>query len=109
MYAYPLPTMALVHMLTAEELLHRPTSAIDVKLADEELLDTLIFDLNIAKLPPSTGVSALHTLAATANLTTTATQITNFLKLMFDEIWILAPVPMDESTPVQSIARLFHR
>uniref|UniRef100_A0A915J5S6 Uncharacterized protein n=1 Tax=Romanomermis culicivorax TaxID=13658 RepID=A0A915J5S6_ROMCU len=58
-YAYPLPTTASVHMLTAEELLDGPTWVIDVEPADEKLLDTLIFDLNIAKLLLSTDVSAL--------------------------------------------------
>uniref|UniRef100_A0A915LD61 Uncharacterized protein n=1 Tax=Romanomermis culicivorax TaxID=13658 RepID=A0A915LD61_ROMCU len=60
-----------------------------------------ILDLNIAKLPPSTDVSALPNPAATADLTATATQITDFLKLTLDEISTLDPVPMDESTPVQ--------
>uniref|UniRef100_A0A915JK34 Uncharacterized protein n=1 Tax=Romanomermis culicivorax TaxID=13658 RepID=A0A915JK34_ROMCU len=53
-----MPTTASVHMLTAEELLDHPIH-VKVEPADEELLDTLIFDLNIAKLPPSTNVSAL--------------------------------------------------
>uniref|UniRef100_A0A915IRN2 Uncharacterized protein n=1 Tax=Romanomermis culicivorax TaxID=13658 RepID=A0A915IRN2_ROMCU len=92
-YAYPMPTTASVHRLTAEELLDRPTSATDVEPADKELLDTPIFDLNIAKLPPSTDTSALPPPAATADLMVTATQITDFLKLMLDEISTLAPVP----------------
>uniref|UniRef100_A0A915IL35 Uncharacterized protein n=1 Tax=Romanomermis culicivorax TaxID=13658 RepID=A0A915IL35_ROMCU len=100
-YAYPLPTTAWVHTLTAEELLDRPTSAIDVEPPDEELLDTPIFDLNTVKLPPSTDVSALPTLATTADLTATTTQMTDILKLMLDEISTLTPVPMDESTPIQ--------
>uniref|UniRef100_A0A915JL18 Uncharacterized protein n=1 Tax=Romanomermis culicivorax TaxID=13658 RepID=A0A915JL18_ROMCU len=99
-YAYPMLTTASVPTLTAEELLNRP---IDVKVepADEELLDTPIFDLNIAKLTPSTGASALPMLAAPSDITATAMQITNFLKLMLDEISTLAPVLMDESTPIQ--------
>uniref|UniRef100_A0A915JH50 Uncharacterized protein n=1 Tax=Romanomermis culicivorax TaxID=13658 RepID=A0A915JH50_ROMCU len=96
-YAYPLPT-------TASELLDCPTSTIDIEPADEELLDTPIFDLNIAKLPLSTDVSALTLPAATANLMATATQITDFLKLTLDDISTLAPVPLDEYTPVQPTA-----
>uniref|UniRef100_A0A915I9N4 Uncharacterized protein n=1 Tax=Romanomermis culicivorax TaxID=13658 RepID=A0A915I9N4_ROMCU len=103
-YMYPLPTTASVHTLTAEELLDRPTSAIEVEPADEELLDTLIFNLNIAKLPPSTDMLELPAPTATADFTATARQITDFLKLTLDDISTLAPVPMDESTPVQPIA-----
>uniref|UniRef100_A0A915J5N7 Uncharacterized protein n=1 Tax=Romanomermis culicivorax TaxID=13658 RepID=A0A915J5N7_ROMCU len=91
-------------MLTAEELLDPPTSVQDVEPADEELLDMRIFDLNIAKLPPSTDVSAPPALTATADFMTTERQINDFLKLMLDDIMSLAPVPMDESTPVQSTA-----
>uniref|UniRef100_A0A915KPX7 Uncharacterized protein n=1 Tax=Romanomermis culicivorax TaxID=13658 RepID=A0A915KPX7_ROMCU len=93
-------TTALVHTLTAEELLDCPTG-VDVEPADEEILDMLIFDLNIAKLPPSTDVSALPIPAAPSDLRATATQITDFLKLMLDEISNIAPAPMDESTPIQ--------
>uniref|UniRef100_A0A915IJ37 Uncharacterized protein n=1 Tax=Romanomermis culicivorax TaxID=13658 RepID=A0A915IJ37_ROMCU len=89
-------------MLTAEELLNRPTSAQNVEFTDEEILDTPIFDLNIAKQLQSTDVSALPAPTATANFMATATQINDFLKLMLDDISTLAPVPMDESTPVQS-------
>uniref|UniRef100_A0A915HKZ3 Uncharacterized protein n=1 Tax=Romanomermis culicivorax TaxID=13658 RepID=A0A915HKZ3_ROMCU len=39
--------------------------------------------------------------AATADLTATAMQITDFLKLTPDDISTLPPVPMDKSTPVQ--------
>uniref|UniRef100_A0A915IIM8 Uncharacterized protein n=1 Tax=Romanomermis culicivorax TaxID=13658 RepID=A0A915IIM8_ROMCU len=95
-YTYPLPTMASVHMLTAEELLYRPTSGIDIEPADEELLDTPIFDLNKAKLLPSTDVSALPMLAAPADLKATAMQTTNFSTLV--------AVLMDESTSVQPTA-----
>uniref|UniRef100_A0A915JLX1 Uncharacterized protein n=1 Tax=Romanomermis culicivorax TaxID=13658 RepID=A0A915JLX1_ROMCU len=91
-------------MLTAEELLDRPTLVIDVEPADEELLDTPIFDLNIAKLPLSTDVSALPTLAATADLTAMAMQMTDFLKLTLDKISTPTLVPMDECTPVQPTA-----
>uniref|UniRef100_A0A915KR72 Uncharacterized protein n=1 Tax=Romanomermis culicivorax TaxID=13658 RepID=A0A915KR72_ROMCU len=100
-YTYPLPTMASVHTLTPEELLNRPTLGTNVEPLDEELLDMLIFDLNMAKLPPSTDVSAFPTLAATADLTATTTQINNFLKLTLDDISTLTPVRIDESTLVQ--------
>uniref|UniRef100_A0A915KAX4 Uncharacterized protein n=1 Tax=Romanomermis culicivorax TaxID=13658 RepID=A0A915KAX4_ROMCU len=98
---YPLPTMASVHMLTAEELLNCPTSKIEVEPLNEELLDMPIFDLNIAKLPQSTDVSALPAQTATADFTARAMQITDFLKLTLDDILTLALVPMDESTPDQ--------
>uniref|UniRef100_A0A915J5A9 Uncharacterized protein n=1 Tax=Romanomermis culicivorax TaxID=13658 RepID=A0A915J5A9_ROMCU len=57
-----------------------------------------------ALLPPSTDASALPMLAAPSDITGTATQITDFLKLMLNEISTLAPVPMDESTPIQPAA-----
>uniref|UniRef100_A0A915IMS3 Uncharacterized protein n=1 Tax=Romanomermis culicivorax TaxID=13658 RepID=A0A915IMS3_ROMCU len=100
-YTYPLPSTASVHTLTAEELLDRPTSATEVEPPDEELLDMLIFDLNIAKLPPSRVVLALPSPTATTNFMVTARQITDFLKLTLNNVLTLAPVPMDESTPVQ--------
>uniref|UniRef100_A0A915J607 Uncharacterized protein n=1 Tax=Romanomermis culicivorax TaxID=13658 RepID=A0A915J607_ROMCU len=101
-----MPTMASLHTLTAEELLDGPTIGVDMEPADEELLDTPIFDLNISKLPPSTDVSALTMPTAPSNITATATQITDFLKLMLDEISNLTPVPMDESTPIQHTAMM---
>uniref|UniRef100_A0A915IVQ6 Uncharacterized protein n=1 Tax=Romanomermis culicivorax TaxID=13658 RepID=A0A915IVQ6_ROMCU len=103
-YTYPLRTTASVHMLTTEELFDPPTSVIEVEPADEELLDTLIFDLNIVKLPPSTDVSALPAPTATADFTAMTRQITDFLKLMLNDISTLAPVPMEKSTPVQPTA-----
>uniref|UniRef100_A0A915IYP6 Uncharacterized protein n=1 Tax=Romanomermis culicivorax TaxID=13658 RepID=A0A915IYP6_ROMCU len=99
LYVYPMPTTALVHMLAAEELLDHPTG-IDPEPADQEL----IFDLNIAKLPPSTDVSALPMLPTPSDITATATQITYFLKLTLDKIANIAPAPMDESTPIQPTA-----
>uniref|UniRef100_A0A915JSL7 Uncharacterized protein n=1 Tax=Romanomermis culicivorax TaxID=13658 RepID=A0A915JSL7_ROMCU len=102
-YAYPMPTTDLVHTLTTEELLDRPID-IEVEPADDELLDTPIFDLNIAKLLPSTQVSALPMPAAQSDITATATQITDFLKLTLEEISSIAPAPMDESTPIQPAA-----
>uniref|UniRef100_A0A915J051 Uncharacterized protein n=1 Tax=Romanomermis culicivorax TaxID=13658 RepID=A0A915J051_ROMCU len=69
--------------------------------SDEELLYTPIFDLNIGKLPSSTDVSALPMLAVPSNITATAMQITDFLKLTLDEISNFALAPMDESTHIQ--------
>uniref|UniRef100_A0A915KFN4 Uncharacterized protein n=1 Tax=Romanomermis culicivorax TaxID=13658 RepID=A0A915KFN4_ROMCU len=103
-YIYSLPTMALVHTLTAKELLDRPTSTIEVEPTDKELLDTPIFDLNITKLPPSTDVSALPMPTATADFRAMTTQITDFLKLRLDNLSTLSSVQMDESTPVQPSA-----
>uniref|UniRef100_A0A915J2N1 Uncharacterized protein n=1 Tax=Romanomermis culicivorax TaxID=13658 RepID=A0A915J2N1_ROMCU len=60
-----------------------------------------IFDLNIEKLRQSTDASALPMHAAPSDITATATQITDFLKLMLDEISNIALAPMDESTPIQ--------
>uniref|UniRef100_A0A915J7K4 Uncharacterized protein n=1 Tax=Romanomermis culicivorax TaxID=13658 RepID=A0A915J7K4_ROMCU len=94
-----MPTTTSMHMLTTEELLDCPTLGVNVEPADEELLDMPIFDLNIAKLQPSTDVSALPMPAAPSDIMVTATQITDFLKLMLDQISTLFPVPMDESTP----------
>uniref|UniRef100_A0A915IYY7 Uncharacterized protein n=1 Tax=Romanomermis culicivorax TaxID=13658 RepID=A0A915IYY7_ROMCU len=98
-----MPTTASVHMLTAEELLDCPID-VEVEPADEELLDTPILDLNIAKLPPSTDVSALPMPAVPPDITVTAMQITDFFKLTLDEISTLAPASMDESTPIQPAA-----
>uniref|UniRef100_A0A915LEH9 Uncharacterized protein n=1 Tax=Romanomermis culicivorax TaxID=13658 RepID=A0A915LEH9_ROMCU len=42
--------------------------------------------------------------AAPSDITATATQITDFLKLMLDEISNIAPALMDESTPIQPAA-----
>uniref|UniRef100_A0A915J506 Uncharacterized protein n=1 Tax=Romanomermis culicivorax TaxID=13658 RepID=A0A915J506_ROMCU len=50
-----------------------------------------------APLPPSTEASALATPATPSDLTATATQITDFLKLTLDKISTSALVPMDES------------
>uniref|UniRef100_A0A915KJV9 Uncharacterized protein n=1 Tax=Romanomermis culicivorax TaxID=13658 RepID=A0A915KJV9_ROMCU len=55
----------------------------------------------MAKLPPSIDVSAPTALRATADLTATTVQITDFLKLLLDDITTLAPTLMDRSTPVQ--------
>uniref|UniRef100_A0A915JAI9 Uncharacterized protein n=1 Tax=Romanomermis culicivorax TaxID=13658 RepID=A0A915JAI9_ROMCU len=53
------------------------------------------------KLPLSTEVSTLPMPAVPSDITATATQITNFLKLTLDKISNIAPAPMDESTPIQ--------
>uniref|UniRef100_A0A915HSS3 Uncharacterized protein n=1 Tax=Romanomermis culicivorax TaxID=13658 RepID=A0A915HSS3_ROMCU len=42
--------------------------------------------------------------AAPSDITATATQITDFLKLTLDDISNIAPTPMDESTPIQPTA-----
>uniref|UniRef100_A0A915K0S8 Uncharacterized protein n=1 Tax=Romanomermis culicivorax TaxID=13658 RepID=A0A915K0S8_ROMCU len=64
-----------------------------------------IFDLNLARPPPSVDMLALpNKPAATADCMVMATQITNFLKLTLDDILTLAPIPMDKSTPVQPTA-----
>uniref|UniRef100_A0A915IN96 Uncharacterized protein n=1 Tax=Romanomermis culicivorax TaxID=13658 RepID=A0A915IN96_ROMCU len=89
-------------MLAAEELLDHPTSAQDVEPIDKELLDMPTLDLNMAKLPLSVDVSALPELTATADFN--ITQITDFLKLTLNDISTLAPILMDESTPVQTPA-----
>uniref|UniRef100_A0A915L8V2 Uncharacterized protein n=1 Tax=Romanomermis culicivorax TaxID=13658 RepID=A0A915L8V2_ROMCU len=102
-YAYPMPTTASVHTLTAEELLERPIN-VEVEPADDELLDTPVFELNIAKLPPSTDALALPMPAAPSDITATATQISDFLKLTLEEISNIALAPMDESTPIQPAA-----
>uniref|UniRef100_A0A915KBN3 Uncharacterized protein n=1 Tax=Romanomermis culicivorax TaxID=13658 RepID=A0A915KBN3_ROMCU len=78
----------------------RPTG-VKVEPADEELLDRPIFNLNIAKLRPSTDASALHMLPPPSDITATTTQITDFLKLTLDEISTLTLVRMDEFTPIQ--------
>uniref|UniRef100_A0A915JT79 Uncharacterized protein n=1 Tax=Romanomermis culicivorax TaxID=13658 RepID=A0A915JT79_ROMCU len=93
-------TTASVHTLTAEELLERPID-VEVEPAKEELLDTPIFDLSIAKLPLSTDASALPMPAAPSDVTATAMQISDFLKLTLDKISNIARAPMDESTPIQ--------
>uniref|UniRef100_A0A915I1Z5 Uncharacterized protein n=1 Tax=Romanomermis culicivorax TaxID=13658 RepID=A0A915I1Z5_ROMCU len=66
----------------------------------EEFLDTPLLDLNIAKLRPSTNISALPEPTVTANFTAMAMQINEFLKLMLDDILMLPRFLMDESIPV---------
>uniref|UniRef100_A0A915L2P3 Uncharacterized protein n=1 Tax=Romanomermis culicivorax TaxID=13658 RepID=A0A915L2P3_ROMCU len=90
-------------MLTAKELLECPID-VEVEPTDEELLKTLVFDLNIAKLPPSTEASAFPMPTAPSDIMATATQISDFLKLTLDEISNVVPAPMDESTPIQPAA-----
>uniref|UniRef100_A0A915HYS2 Uncharacterized protein n=1 Tax=Romanomermis culicivorax TaxID=13658 RepID=A0A915HYS2_ROMCU len=87
-YAHPLPTTASLHMLTTEELLHHPILMHALEPAYEELLETPIFDLNIAKLPPSTDAPALPERTATGDFSARATRINKFLKIMLDDISI---------------------
>uniref|UniRef100_A0A915L5H5 Uncharacterized protein n=1 Tax=Romanomermis culicivorax TaxID=13658 RepID=A0A915L5H5_ROMCU len=46
-------------------------------------------------------MSARPKQTATADFKVTTAQINDFLKLMLEDISTLAPIPMDESTPVQ--------
>uniref|UniRef100_A0A915I7D6 Uncharacterized protein n=1 Tax=Romanomermis culicivorax TaxID=13658 RepID=A0A915I7D6_ROMCU len=102
-YAYPSPTTASVHVLTAEELLERPMLPTGPELSNDELLEMPIFDLNMAKLPTAAPQPAPSEPPAAADLTVSATQINEFLKLMLDDILSLAPAPLEESTPIQPI------
>uniref|UniRef100_A0A915K3B4 Uncharacterized protein n=1 Tax=Romanomermis culicivorax TaxID=13658 RepID=A0A915K3B4_ROMCU len=71
--------------------------------SDDELLETPIFDLIIAKLPTTVTSSSPTSLTTTANLTVSTTSINEFLKLMLDDISSLAPVPAQELMPIQFI------
>uniref|UniRef100_A0A915L644 Uncharacterized protein n=1 Tax=Romanomermis culicivorax TaxID=13658 RepID=A0A915L644_ROMCU len=70
---------------------------------NDELFETLIFDLNIVKLPAMVPTSSPTERPAVADLTVLTTSINNSLKLMLDDIWSLASVPIQESTPIQPI------
>uniref|UniRef100_A0A915HHZ5 Uncharacterized protein n=1 Tax=Romanomermis culicivorax TaxID=13658 RepID=A0A915HHZ5_ROMCU len=65
---------------------------------DDKLLETLNFDLNIAKLATTVMTSSPTSLPAPADLTVLATLINNFFRL--DDILSLAPVSEELTTPV---------
>uniref|UniRef100_A0A915K2V4 Uncharacterized protein n=1 Tax=Romanomermis culicivorax TaxID=13658 RepID=A0A915K2V4_ROMCU len=102
-YTYPLLTTASAHVLTAEELLERPMLPTGPEPSEDQLLEMLIFDLNMAKLPTAALQPAPRELPAAADLTVSATQINEFLKLMLDDISSLAPAPLEESTPLNQL------
>uniref|UniRef100_A0A915JQI8 Uncharacterized protein n=1 Tax=Romanomermis culicivorax TaxID=13658 RepID=A0A915JQI8_ROMCU len=103
-YAYLLPTIASACALTAEELLERPMLSTALEPSDDELLEMLILDLNMAKLPLAAPPLVSHKPSTTADITAWAAQINDFLKLMLEDISSLAPDPLEESTPIQPIA-----
>uniref|UniRef100_A0A915JKG4 Uncharacterized protein n=1 Tax=Romanomermis culicivorax TaxID=13658 RepID=A0A915JKG4_ROMCU len=98
-YAYPLGTTTLVHALTADELLECLMLLSRPEPSDEELLEMLISDLNITKLPATVATLSLTSRPAAADLTVLATLINDFLKLTLDDISSLAPVPMEMTIP----------
>uniref|UniRef100_A0A915JFQ0 Uncharacterized protein n=1 Tax=Romanomermis culicivorax TaxID=13658 RepID=A0A915JFQ0_ROMCU len=63
-----------------------------------------IFDLNMAKLPQPVPLSASQEPTTTADITTSVTQISDFLKLTLDNVSSLGPSPLEESTPIQPVA-----
>uniref|UniRef100_A0A915KDK2 Uncharacterized protein n=1 Tax=Romanomermis culicivorax TaxID=13658 RepID=A0A915KDK2_ROMCU len=71
--------------------------------SDDDLLQTSIFDLNIAKLLMTVPTPARTEPPTAADLTVSVTQINDFLKLTLDHISSLAPAPLEELTPVQPI------
>uniref|UniRef100_A0A915I3N3 Uncharacterized protein n=1 Tax=Romanomermis culicivorax TaxID=13658 RepID=A0A915I3N3_ROMCU len=95
-----LPTMASAQASTTEELLNRPILASSHELSDDELFETPIFDLNIAKLPPDVIMSSPTGPPTAADLTVPETSINEFLKLMLDDISTLAPVSVEMTIPV---------
>uniref|UniRef100_A0A915ICF0 Uncharacterized protein n=1 Tax=Romanomermis culicivorax TaxID=13658 RepID=A0A915ICF0_ROMCU len=72
--------------------------------SNDELLKMTIFDLNMPKLPTTVPTSAPTEPPAAADLTVSATQINDLIKLTFDNILSLASVPLEEWMPVQPIA-----
>uniref|UniRef100_A0A915IKL9 Uncharacterized protein n=1 Tax=Romanomermis culicivorax TaxID=13658 RepID=A0A915IKL9_ROMCU len=81
-YTYPLPTTASVHALTAEELLGCPILASYHKPSDDDLLETPIFNLNIAKLWANVLPLSPTSPSALVDLTVLGTSINKFLKHM---------------------------
>uniref|UniRef100_A0A915KS87 Uncharacterized protein n=1 Tax=Romanomermis culicivorax TaxID=13658 RepID=A0A915KS87_ROMCU len=75
----------------ADKLLDQPMLTAPPKPSDDELLETVIFDLNIAKTS-ATGPPAV------ANLTVSVTSINEFLKFILDDIFSLAPVSEEMTT-----------
>uniref|UniRef100_A0A915L6W4 Uncharacterized protein n=1 Tax=Romanomermis culicivorax TaxID=13658 RepID=A0A915L6W4_ROMCU len=98
-YTYPLPTTASAHALTAYELLDQPTLPAAPQLSDDELLQMLILDLNITKLPATVATSSLTIPPATADLKVLVTSINYFFELMLGHISSLAPVSVEMSMP----------
>uniref|UniRef100_A0A915J6Q9 Uncharacterized protein n=1 Tax=Romanomermis culicivorax TaxID=13658 RepID=A0A915J6Q9_ROMCU len=58
----------------------------------------------MAKLPTTVPTSTPTELPAAADLMVSATQVNNLIKLTFDNILLLAPVPLEEWTLIQPIA-----
>uniref|UniRef100_A0A915L953 Uncharacterized protein n=1 Tax=Romanomermis culicivorax TaxID=13658 RepID=A0A915L953_ROMCU len=104
MCAYLLPTRASAHALTAEELLERPMLSTAPEPSEDELSERPIFDLNMTKLLQLAPLLASQAPTATADITASATQISNFLKLTLEDISLLVPAPLDESMPIQPVA-----
>uniref|UniRef100_A0A915I198 Uncharacterized protein n=1 Tax=Romanomermis culicivorax TaxID=13658 RepID=A0A915I198_ROMCU len=98
MYAYPLPTTASMHALTADELLECPMLPAAPKPSDDDLLEMLIFDLNTTKLPTTAAMSSPTSPPAAAHLTVLATLTKDFLKLTLDDISSLARVSSEMTT-----------
>uniref|UniRef100_A0A915HIC2 Uncharacterized protein n=1 Tax=Romanomermis culicivorax TaxID=13658 RepID=A0A915HIC2_ROMCU len=93
--------MASARILTAKELLDQPILLAAPEPSDDELFETPIFDLNIAKLPTTAPTSAPTEPPAAAILMVSGTQINDFLKLTLDDILSWALVLLEELTPIQ--------
>uniref|UniRef100_A0A915KEY5 Uncharacterized protein n=1 Tax=Romanomermis culicivorax TaxID=13658 RepID=A0A915KEY5_ROMCU len=97
-YAYPLLTTALVQLVTNEELLDQLILASSHEPSDDELMETPIFDLNIAKLLPDI-TSSWTSLASASDLIASALRINEFLKLALKDIANIAPARMELTMP----------
>uniref|UniRef100_A0A915J6I1 Uncharacterized protein n=1 Tax=Romanomermis culicivorax TaxID=13658 RepID=A0A915J6I1_ROMCU len=82
----PIADHALAHALTTEELLECPTLATAPEPTDDKLLEMLIFDCNMVKLPQLATLSASQEQTTTTVITASATQINDFLKLVLKSI-----------------------